>query len=288
MKKYDFAFSLGFACGTTQALRAAGLQFASYPLDWTMSPSVKASAEMVAADFANWLEAEDLKLVDVRHGPGFFTRIYRNERTGFGFSHEFSDFERFAVTYPKVKAMYARRIERFLERAGESKKILAVYMELPFRERIGDEAICEARQILAGRFPQAEIDLVYVYEEPGCGVPCVKSEGEGVTVVAADYRKFDGKEITHFVETGAIAKFLREAYRVEDTRKDEDKEKFVAAMKVNHANRWGKGRMRRRINKMAYKLYRWLEGVLEKKGLVEHEGPLWFVDRAAEKEGGAQ
>ena len=62
MRNFDLAFSLGFSCGCSRALRAAGLQFASYPLDWTGSPGIVESARMIASDFAGWLERDDLEV----------------------------------------------------------------------------------------------------------------------------------------------------------------------------------------------------------------------------------
>ena len=71
------AFSMGFSCGGTVALRRAGLQFASYPLDWIGSPGIVASAKMIAADFVGWFEKATLKLekpayvYESRSGRGF-------------------------------------------------------------------------------------------------------------------------------------------------------------------------------------------------------------------------
>ena len=71
-KTYDIAFSMGFSCGGSLALRKAGLQFSSYPLDWIGAPGVVRSAKMVAAGFPNWFEKGDLHLVDVRGGSLLF------------------------------------------------------------------------------------------------------------------------------------------------------------------------------------------------------------------------
>ena len=40
MKAYDFIFGLGAGCSVSQSLRDAGLQFASYPLDWIAAPGI--------------------------------------------------------------------------------------------------------------------------------------------------------------------------------------------------------------------------------------------------------
>ena len=108
MKNYDFCFGCGFSCGVTQALRAANLQFASLPFDWTATPSFPRAARIAAADFAHWLDREDLELIDVRHS-GINRRIYFNRRTGFGFVHDFSLFKSPDDAYAEVAAKYERR-----------------------------------------------------------------------------------------------------------------------------------------------------------------------------------
>lgn len=280
MERYDFTFSLGFGCGVTQSLRAAGLQFASYPLDWTAAPSVGASARLVAAGFDRWLEPEDLRLVDVRHGVGFCTRIYKNVRTGFGFTHEFSDFERFKTSYPKVKAMYERRIGRFLGRMRAARRILAVYAELPIRPRPPVAELEAARKVLKDAFPQAEIDLVCFFVEPGQREPAVAKPLDGLTVVGLDYRKFDDGKVTHFIETDKMTSWLRRNFSVSVQPDREDPSRHGKHSVCSDAWRWGKEKswLRRWINKNVYKLYRHLEMVLLKRGMVHREGPLWFVD----------
>ena len=280
-RKYDFAFSLGATCAVSQSLREAGLQFASYPLDWTASPGVVQSAQLVSDDFAHWLDADDLKLWDVRHGAGFGTRIYKNMRTGFGFSHEFSDFERFAVSYPKVHAMYERRIARFRERLDSAKRILAVYNELPIRAEAADETILKAYEILRKRCPGAEIDLVYFWAEPGAKAPHERVVADGVLSIGIDYRKYDDGAITHFVERGGFTAWLKARAEVRDPRDAEDRARFEAVQAKTDLWRWGYGKsaFRRWLNHRAYKLYRSLERFLQKRGMVQKEGPLWFVDR---------
>ena len=281
MKNYDFIFPLGFSCGATQALRAAGLQFASYPLDWVGSPGIVQSAQVVVDGFSGWFEADDLKLWDVRHGPGFNTRIYRNQKNGFGFSHEFSDFFPFKVTYPKVRETYDRRSARFLERFASAKKILAVYMEIPFRGCPDVAQIAEARRLLQLKAPSAKIDMLVFYAEPGVQVPEVRSETDGITIVACDYRKFDEGEITHFVEYGLLVPYLKANYAITDTRTEEDCKAYEAVLKNNDTWRWGigKSRLRQWWNQRVYKLYRGLEKYLQKCNLIDKEGPLWFVEK---------
>lgn len=281
MKEYDLAFSLGFSCGTSQALRAAGLQFASYPLDWTGSPDILTSVGQVVNDFSGWFEAGDLELVDVRHGAGFCTRCYLNRRTKLGYSHEFSDFQPFDESYPGVRKTYDRRVERFVECAVKSRRILVVYMELPIRDRAADADIVSARRRLMDRFPGAEIDLLYVSVEPGREKPEVSELAPGVSVASYDYRKFDDGEVTHFIGWERLVPLLRANFRVVDTRSAEEKKSFATYGKLSSDLRWGadKSRFRRWLNKHLYKTYRSMERILVGRGLVQKEGPLWFWEK---------
>ena len=279
-KTYDLAFGLGYSCGASQALRDAGLQFASFPLDWVGSPGVVQSAEMVVNGFAHWTDRDALELVDVRRGSGFNARIYRNRITGFGFSHEFGDFQSFDESYPKVVKMYERRIERLSDLLKRSKRVLLVYLEIPFRTCAEREGILRARRLLAEKYPDAAFDLLYVFENPADPSPCVVSEEDGVTVLAQDYRMFDRGEITHFVRTGALAAYLRQNVTVRDYRTEADRARRPSAFEGNVMCRWGrKGTLRCLVNRWAFRIFRHLERYLMARGLVQREGPLWFVDR---------
>ena len=278
MKEYDLAFSLGSSCGVSQALRAAGLQFASYPLDWLGSRDVRRVAKVVAGNFEKWFEKEDFQLVDVWHGAGFGTRAYLNTRTDLGFSHEFRDFVPFDESFPKLHETYERRVERFLKCADSVRRMLAVFMELPVVLRAPVEALAEARRTLMERFPKAEVDLLYVGVEPGKKVPELAEVAPGVMTADYDYRKSEGGETLHYVEWGPLAAFLKANFQVPDPRTEEEKRRYSRFEKVSGDMRWGpdKSRFRRWLNKHMYKTYRSVEQVLIRRGLVEKEGPFWF------------
>lgn len=278
MKEYDLAFSLGSSCGVSQALRAAGLQFASYPLDWLGSRDVRRVAKVVAGNFEKWFEKEDFQLVDVWHGAGFGTRAYLNTRTDLGFSHEFRDFVPFDESFPKIHETYERRVERFLKCADSVRRMLAVFMELPVVLRAPVEALAEARRTLMERFPKAEVDLLYVGVEPGKKVPELAEVAPGVMTADYDYRKIEGGETLHYVEWGPLAAFLKANFQVPDPRTEEEKRRYSRFEKVSGDMRWGpdKSRFRRWLNKHMYKTYRSVEQVLIRRGLVEKEGPFWF------------
>lgn len=291
MKTYDLAFSLGSSCGTSQALRAAGLQYASFPLDWVGIPEIGLAVESVVSEFEKWFEAEDLDLYTVCHTTGFLTRLYLHRKTRAIFSHEFSDFVPFSQSYPPVRATYDRRIARFNKEFAKAKRILGVWSELATHGSPGFDVYRKALVDLRAKRPDAQIDLVCFYEDPEAVEPKVVLEEEGLTVVAANYRKMDGKVVAHFQDWAQFVKFFAGRYAVSDPRSDGEKKAFVAAGKQNSSLRWGpdKTPFRRWLNKHAYKTFRSLEGYLQRKGLIHKDVSFWCWDEIrAEAEGAAK
>jgi len=278
MKTYDFVFSLGFSCGTSQALRAADIQFASYPLDWVGVHDILCGVRAIETDFADWMNAEDMMLTDVRHGAGFMTRAYVNERTGMGFSHEFSDFEPFNQSLPKIRGSYEHRSARFCETLRQAKRILAVWVEPPMNLRPDVADYRKALSRLRAKCPGAEVDLTVFVETPGCVAPRDLNSDDGLTVVAADYRKMEKGALSHYVDFMQFASYLTAHATMPDPRTDDERKSYVGNMKMIASLRWGpdKSRFRRWLNQHAYKLFRSLERILQKRGLIHEEGPFWF------------
>lgn len=278
-REYDFAFSLGYCCGVTQALRAAGLQFASYPLDWLGSPSLRRSAEVVADGFRDWLRPEDMRLLDVLHGPGFGTRIYLNERTQLGFSHEFPDTLPLEESLPKVRRTYDRRVARLLSRLAESRRVLAVYLEHPSRPGLPAAELAVARDLLRSRCPGAELDLLYFHEDPSCREPKETFDSDGLVSVAADYRVLENGEVTQYVKLPVLVSVLRRRAVLSGGGENAaDARKYADAARACHALRWGPDASwaRRWLNQRAYKLFRLLEKRLVRKGLIHREERISF------------
>lgn len=277
MKRYDFVFSCGFSCAVTQALRAANLQFASFPFDWMASQGFPACARTIADDFAHWMDRDDLELVDVRRG-GTNKHIYRNRRNGFGFVHDFSSFKTFEENYPKESVKYVRRIARLQECLGAAKKVLAVCVEWPILPRISDGELAETRRILSAKYPNADFDLLYFFNENGTKEPRTVSEKDGVTVVANDYRTFEYGELFHEMDNRGLIAYLKENVSVVDPRSAEEKAEYVAAWTKQDRARWlGKNWLEDFVNRTKYRQYRRLEKFLIKKGLVPRERPLWCL-----------
>lgn len=269
-RTYDIAFSMGFSCGGSLALRKAGLQFASYPLDWIGAPGVVRSAKMVAAGFPNWFEKGDLHLVDVR-GGSFQNYVYLNRRTRFGFPHDFSRFQTFKESYPAVAEKYARRIARFLPALEAAKSALVVYVERPIDRRVKDAELVEARGILSERYPETSFDLVYFHRVAGSDVFYEESVADGITAVACEYAQMDHGEISHAIEWGVQARYLGERFRLAKVPDAAAEAAYEASRKAARRLRFGG-----KVDEWKYRVYRKLERDLQEKGLVPRDRPLWF------------
>lgn len=156
---YDLVFALGSACLATQTLRASGLQYATFPLDWIYGMGMRGRAELVAEDFAGWMEPADFEPID---NPNAFGHDpYRNRKTGMDFPHDFEKGVPFASSFAAVKAKYDRRIGRFQKLVASAKEALVVWVGDP-RDEVGiaDDEIEAALGALSRRFPGTEFHLI--------------------------------------------------------------------------------------------------------------------------------
>ena len=272
MKQYDVAFSMGFSCGGTMALRRAGLQFVSYPLDWIGSPAIVASAKMIAADFAHWFEKDDLQLVAVR-GGSFQNNVYWNRRTHFGFPHDFPRFFRFEEKFDETAEKYARRVRRFLSDLDAAQTALVVYIERPINPTAADADLVEAKRILETRFPRVRFDLVYFHlPADGAAAPYAeRTVADGITAVACDYKRLDHGEVSHAIRANVPSQYIAERFAVPDRRTDEERAAYAKGKKEDRRRKFGG-----RLNELKYRLYRKLEEELQEKGIVPRDFPLWF------------
>lgn len=279
MANYDLAFSMGFGCGCSRALRAAGLQRTSFPMDWIGSPGVVASAEMIASGFVDWLERDDLELVDVRRAPanGTINRAYKNRRTGFLFGHDFHHDADVDTAFDEVAEKYARRIERLISQIRASRRVLAVFVEHPVRARVPDEEVARARRILSDAFPGVEFTLLYVYHDDGDAEPVEKQVESGVVTLGARIRVMEFGLVSHVFDREPLVKYLVAHATVPDRRTDEERRRFREKVEAKMANRFGTGgALSRWWTRLQYRMHRRLENKLRAKGILPVERPFWF------------
>ena len=160
-EKFDFVVGIGSACIASQAMRDAGLQYASYPFDWMSGPTFGQRIQTVCSEFEGWFRQEDLEFAG--NPNGFTHDSYRNRATNALFPHDFEIGRSLAESYPTVKEKYDRRIDRLYASIRRSKRVLVVWLENPSDDdRPSDEEVMEARRALCAKFPSVLIEFLII------------------------------------------------------------------------------------------------------------------------------
>lgn len=196
-RKYDLALGFGLACSCSQTLRRAGLQFLSFPFDWTgpipevsaLRMDVKRRTDLICTEFKDWLAEGDF----VYQGPHTNGKDkYVNTRLQYLFLHDFPQGVPLAESFPSIAAKYARRCSRLLELLRQVRTVLIVRLDRPdfrhYRTPIDDCRYAISR--LSGKFPNARFDFLLL--QPDETVPFEKRKvedlGGGLTRIAFDYQ----------------------------------------------------------------------------------------------------
>ena len=266
MKKYDFAFSLGAACAASQTLRYAGMQFASYPFDWTGGSDIVTRARLIANDFEHWLDRDRLELTDVLYGS-LNASLYRDRVNGITYVHDFPAGCYLEDELPIVREKYRRRITRLIKGLESGKRVLAIYNEIPYRRPDTDAHILEAYGLLRKRFPKTEIDIVYFAEEPGFCEPREQALDDHVVKVLVDYHQMACGYVSLEANVGTMIEYLKSRVEVVDPRTPEQKIRFSAVDANREKDKWGTG-ITRWVNRRAFRLYRRLERFLSDRGVI--------------------
>lgn len=265
-RQYDLAFGIGGACCCTQALRNAGLQYASFPWDWVAGSDIRTRIDQVGEDFANWLPRESLVKVDA---PEFRAGVvYRNERTGIVFAHDFPPRGSFDADYPQVEARYRRRWESLARLVSASKRVLVVWVDVPACPMATDEDRAYVLGALSDRWPGVEFSLLTFANADGLAAASMRDEESGgVRKVAFDYR--DYREEAWMADNRLLGRWLKNRYSVPDYRTDEERRKWRRIARQKEYGRYhAKTLWEYLVTKFQYKLYVHFMKRLERKGVV--------------------
>ena len=266
-KHYDCLFSLGAACASSQALRFANMQFASYPFDWVGGSDIVTRAKLVANGFEHWLDADQLELTDVLLGK-INQRIYRNRLTGISFIHDFPVDGYLSDDLPLIRAKYDRRIRRLYADIGRSKCVLVVYNEIPYRTKAADADILEAHRLIQDRFPGVCIDLVHFSQDLTAKKMRKTKLSDHVTTVAVDYHAIEDGFVSLAAHPEPICRYLLENACTTDIRTEEGKRKFAEIDARRDEVRYAGRGLTLWINKRLYRLYRRLERLLVARSVL--------------------
>jgi len=244
--RYDLAVPMGYACSCSQAVRAAGLQFASFPFDWAApygKNTLQKLVETLCDDFSAWFEKEDfdgMSQDDVGVWDTSEADAYINRRTGYFFPHDFPKGSDFDKAYEKVALKYRRRIARLYDLLQSAKRVLLVRMDSPAMSLVTTSEECkEARARLMSKFPGVAFDLIYLTIDPTrpFAKRLVEWVSEGVLHVAFDYVDRRPGVAGYLTKVNETAAALSAHAKVRDYRTSEERREYV---RRHHRERWAK------------------------------------------------
>lgn len=247
--KYDFAFGLGYACSCSLALRAAGLQFESFPFDWNICQAeddLVTRAELVRSDFAHWLDKDDLSFFAANVERDSLD-VYKNSRTKFVLIHDFERGVPFDVAFPCVADKYNRRIARLYDRIRASRRVLVVRLDSPIQRKPTTVESCrKALAVLTERFPDVTFDLILLTLEKDRPLKrrIVESVGDRITRITFDYRSTNPDAPAYLTNSDALATALKALVAARDYRTPEQRRAFTLKRrqtrwaKFGATNRW--------------------------------------------------
>lgn len=160
-KTYDLCFGIGEACMTSQALREAGLQFASYPFDWVGSNNPLKCVELLTSSFDDFLNRENFQY----HGRNAENGMgqYRNVRTEFGHPHDFADKPVIDnVMYRTFFDKYTRRIARLTEQLTKLKRVFMFCVCMPDTPKRNAEELQKIRATILAKYPHLDLDFLVI------------------------------------------------------------------------------------------------------------------------------
>lgn len=231
-KDYDLVFGLGGACSCAQTIRAANLQFLSFPNDWcgpdlrdyagqVVQHDICSRAESLLNDFEGCFNPEDFEQQTV------FGNIIRqfNRKTGCVFSHDFPPNIPIAQSMPAVREKYRRRTQRILGLIEKAKRILIVRIERPdFIVRTTLEDCQAVREMFLSRFPGRQFDFALFSYEKGRSLADRKEEQvtDWLFRVTYDYRDYSEKIDPKVTIVSQNARILSDHFSVRDYRTPEE------------------------------------------------------------------
>lgn len=230
--EYDLIFSIGEACSCSQSIRAARLQYASFPWDWLLLPTLPGRARMICEGFGDWLLEEDMR----RISDNGDTDQYENTRNGILFYHDFPKGVPLAESFPAVKAKYDRRIARLTRLIEEAKRpILVVRVDSPAKASVpatlDDCRLC--REMLSRRWPGKSFEMCLFSMDRGRRFSDRLEEEpeEGLLHVAFDYASRVPDAPAFAVDLPTMGAFLRARFSVRDYRTPGEMREYKALRK---------------------------------------------------------
>lgn len=224
---FDVVFGIGEACSCTQALRAASLQYLSFPFDWLYGSDIVVRTEILCGNFRDIIDETSLEFVGQDHNKD----AYKNAKNGIVFNHDFPIGVPLSESYPEIKKKYDRRAQRLIALIENASRILMVCLVSPAKGKnvLGRDAWeCRANeciQLLKNRFGADKMIKVLVIENdlkiPYRDDLCMQVSGS-VEYCAFNYKR-SGKGCPDYAtRTDLVADFLMRHFLMPDYRTVEE------------------------------------------------------------------
>lgn len=110
-KHFQNCISLGWFCGTANAMNHNGVRNFSSPFDWCFS-NFDSVIKMIKNDFSDFMNINNLKISEDNH------KAFIDFKYDFYFNHDVM--ENFQSEFSIIKEKYERRIKRFLEESQKN------------------------------------------------------------------------------------------------------------------------------------------------------------------------
>lgn len=233
-RSYDAVFSLGAACSCTEALRAVGLQYLSFPFDWLFGLDLPGRTDLLIGGFRDWLRIDLMEKVP--HPPDHRTAIFRNRGTGITFNHDFPLGVALEDAFPRVVGRYRRRIGRLMSLIARSKRVLAVWVNIPTEPPVDDAEVVRCRNRLQERFPGTRFDLLCFQPVDGMDGAEDVALADGVRRISFDFGCHGPKAYAWMVDVPKLLPWLAD-YSVRDYRTFS--ERWLAPLRTSRfVKRW--------------------------------------------------
>jgi len=264
--RYDLAIGIGGACSCSQALREAGLQFASFPFDWVLYSDIRTRVDQIRDDFADWLPKDALE--DFMYDASNTGAIKRNVRTGVVFAHDFHRDVSFDEEWTQVSAKYRRRADRMYNKVSSSRRVLLMWVDVKYSPAVTDEDCAYVLKTFRGRWPNVAFELLRLsYDKGRAFDDRTECEAGDVRTVAFDYRDYSNPG--WIADFKLIGRWLRREYSVRDYRTAEER---ASGRRLEKAKRYARfnanGFWVYLRTKCEYKLFTHLRKRLQRRGII--------------------
>lgn len=260
---YDLVFGIGYSCRTSMALRNAGLQYSSFPMDWVIGGGIVDRMKFLVSGFEGWLPESELEELPAETADEH--RRVRDRVSRVEFVHDFSLKCSVAEDLQRVRDHYLRRISRLLGKIESSERVLIVWIDSCGNEPVTLEQLRECRRMVRARWPGKRVDFLAFSNRPGYGDIAVDvAEEDGIVFAVGTHREYCfGKDFLPY------ERWLRRRYAAVDYRTEADKSRWRELCRERRYARVGaRGPLDYVFAKLEWKLYRHFLKRMAARGVI--------------------